>query len=178
MSRVRKLTVVFQAVPSFLEAEESQWGLLILQWIKEQMSYVCLCEHPCRNEGILKGQLCHLLSYLPIETMVPMKLEFPLKSHPGRKKRLEAWCHPEEKLVSQEEIPPHSSDNLSYLLARVTKVETTAERTTPWLGLLRLVHPCSLFKPKNPTVSLGSSPDLLFVPIYNVAALNKSPFHY
>lgn len=83
--------------------------------------------------------------------MAPTKLAFPLKSHPGRKKSLEVWCHPEEKLASQEEIP-HSSDNLLHHLARESKVETMmTERTTPCLGLLKYI-PCSLLKP-NPHIS-------------------------
>lgn len=131
--RGRKLTGVFQ---TSIFPDESQSGLFGLQWIKEQMSYMCLCDQPYRQEGVLKRHLGLSYRCQTAETMAQKKLEFLSKSHPVRKKRLEAWCHPEEKVVSQGEIS-HSSGNQSHRLSRETEAETMMmEKTTPWLILL------------------------------------------
>lgn len=121
-------------------------GPFILQWIQEQTSYVCPCDNPCRGQYILKRQLCPLFRHQTTEEMALKKLKFLPKSYPGRKKSLAVWCHPEENLVSQEEISHHS--DVSHL-ARETKAEAMmVERTTPWLALLIMYTLCSLPKPK------------------------------
>lgn len=129
--------------------------------------------------------LCHLPwpSYQTIERADPEKLEFP-NNLMLLKEKADAWCQPEEELVSQEEML-HSSDNLSDHHVGQTRAETI---TCQWWAGPHLDEDCLVMHTSCPLFNLnllsgvwrigvgGEGSMDIWVPLLSVAILNKPPF--